>query len=51
MTTTVQLFKCQEIRGFFFGSRTHFAQAGPANAAAFLGYEAALKSIAYCTRD
>jgi len=46
MTTTVQLFKSQGIRGFFLGAGPILLMAGPANAAAFLGYEAALKSIA-----
>ena len=51
MTTTVQLLKSQGIRGFFLGARPILLRAGPANAAAFLGYEAALKSIAYCSQD
>jgi len=50
LTTTVQLFKSQGI-GFFLGAGPILLRAGPANAAAFLGYEAALKSIAYCTQD
>jgi len=51
LTTAVQLFKSQGIRGFFLGAGPILLRAGPANAAAFLGYEAALKSIAYCTQD
>ena len=49
--TTVQLFKSQGIRGFFLGAGPILLRAGPANAAAFLGYEAALKSIAYISQD
>ena len=51
LKTTLQLFKSQGIRGFFLGAGPILLRAGPANAAAFLGYEAALKSIAYCTKD
>ena len=49
--TTVQLFKSQGIRGFFLGAGPILLRAGPANAAAFLGYEAALKSLAYLNHD
>merc|ERR1719219_1864594 len=51
MKTTVQLFKSQGIRGFFLGAGPILLRAGPANAAAFLGYEAALKSVAYLNHD
>jgi len=51
MATTVQLLKSQGSRVFFSGAGPIMLKAGPANAAAFLGYEAALKSIAYCTQD
>ena len=47
ISTAAQLFKHQGLRGFFRGAGPILLRAGPANAAAFLGYEAAIKSIAY----
>jgi len=51
ISTTVQLFKSQGIRGFFLGAGPILLRAGPANAAAFLGYEFALKSLSYFYND
>lgn len=47
VTTAAQLFRSQGVRGFFLGAGPILLRAGPANAAAFLGYEAAIKSTAY----
>ena len=41
------LFKSRGIRGFYLGAGPILLRAGPANAAAFLGYELSLKAISY----
>ncbi len=43
------LFKSRGLRGFYLGAGPILLRAGPANAAAFLGYEAAIKCIAMFT--
>jgi len=44
ISAAMKLFKLQGVRGFFLGAGPILLRAGPANAAAFLGYEAAI----YC---
>ena len=41
------LFRSQGVKGFYLGAGPILLRAGPANAAAFLGYELSLKAIAY----
>ena len=41
------LFKVKGIRGFFLGAGPILLRAGPANAAAFLGYESAISFLAF----
>ena len=41
------LFKIKGFRGFFLGAGPILLRAGPANAAAFLGYESAISCLAY----
>jgi len=47
ITNALQLYKLVGFRGFFLGSGPILLRAGPANAAAFLGYEVAIKVISY----
>ena len=43
----VSLFRSQGLKGFYLGAGPILLRAGPANAAAFLGYELSLKAISY----
>merc|ERR1711997_368549 len=46
-TSALHLLKTCGVRGFFLGAGPILLRAGPASAAAFLGYEAAIKFVAY----
>lgn len=46
-SNALHLLKTCGVRGFFLGAGPILLRAGPANAAAFLGYEAAIKFVAY----
>lgn len=47
LSNASNLLKTHGIRGFYLGAGPILLRAGPANAAAFLGYEAAIEIITY----